>query len=74
MSCHCLDLLGLQVGKVGAATYGFLGMLTAVEDTERVALGQGTAGNSGTDNAENFYPVANPDVYGPRVGRKLSQH
>jgi hypothetical protein len=59
------------VGHIGASTLHLLTSLKAHEDVEKVALGQGPAGNTGTDNAENFDPNLNPATVGPRVGRKM---
>lgn len=36
-----------------------------------MALGQGPAGVTGTDNTENFDPNLDPATVGPRVGRKM---
>jgi hypothetical protein len=45
--------------------------LKAHEDLEKVALGQGATGVTGTDNAENFDPNLDPATIGPRTGRKM---
>lgn len=66
-----LLLLWLQIGKIGALTYGFLVHLKQAIDVEKVALGQGPAGVTGTDNAENFNPYIDPASIGPSVGRKM---
>jgi hypothetical protein len=66
-------LLGfcLQLGHIGASTLHLLTSIKAHEDVQKVALGQGPAGLTGTDNAENFDPNLDPSTIGPRVGRKM---
>lgn len=60
-----------QVGHIGASTLHLLTSLKAHEDAEKVALGMGPAGNTGTDNAENFDPNLDLTKVGPRTGRKM---
>ncbi|WIA13448.1 hypothetical protein OEZ85_007028 [Tetradesmus obliquus] len=66
-----VDTANMTVGHIGASTLHLLTSLKAHEDAEKVALGMGPAGNTGTDNAENFDPNLDLTKVGPRTGRKM---